>query len=66
MIRKYEIGLIKYEGEISIIKYADNDGHFISSVPTDGEDYAVIEDLKGLMRKLYLTELNATIEIKND
>ena len=64
MTTEYKIELKRYEGEIKLVNYVDDDEQFKSSTPTGEKDFKVVENLKWLMKELFLEELNATIKIK--
>jgi len=63
--REYTINLKQEEGGIELVVYwARSLGHYPKNIPTEKEDKEIVENLKGLMKKFKLTELNAQIEIK--
>ena len=64
MEKIYEFKIEKYDNEIRITDYHDEDRNFKSTTPTSEEDRIIVKHLKGLLKKLDLNELNVKIEIK--
>ena len=60
----YKIKLKMHGKEIKLTKYQDDTGYSRSTQPTSPKDFEVVDGLKGLMKKLNLSELNAELTTK--
>lgn len=65
MIKKYEFKLEKYDNEfrVRLINYKDEDRNGKCTTPLSYKDKMIVENLKGLLKKLDSNELNVKIEL---
>ena len=62
-MKKYEFELEKYDRGFRVTNYKDDDGNFKCTATFNKEDKIIVENLKGLLKKLNSDKLNVKIEI---
>lgn len=62
--KTYKLKLEKDNNGARLTYYQDEDRNFKSPIPTSMEDKMIVENLRGLLKKLDSDELNVKIELK--